>query len=60
MTIEEAIERNQTTRDELWNEGFPTRARAIQLGIEGLKRLRDNRRDPEFDHYILLPGETED
>jgi len=33
---------------------------ASRLGIEALKRLQDNRRDPEFDHWIPLPGETED
>lgn len=34
-------------------------AAAINLGIEAIKRLQENRIDPEFDHYILLPGETE-
>jgi len=33
---------------------------ALKLGIEALKRLEDNRRDPEFDHWIPLPGETEE
>jgi hypothetical protein len=33
--------------------------KARKLGIEALKRLQDNRRDPEFDHWIPLPGETE-
>lgn len=32
---------------------------ATKLGIEALKRLIDNRRDPEFDHWVPLPGETE-
>ena len=31
---------------------------ALRLGIEALKRLQDNRKDPEFDHWVLLPGET--
>jgi len=30
---------------------------SIKLSIEALKRLQDNRRDPEFDHWIPLPGE---
>ncbi|MFO7772644.1 MAG: hypothetical protein R6V59_01655 [Dehalococcoidia bacterium] len=33
---------------------------AIKLGIEALKRLQDNRRDPEFDHWVPLPGETQE
>jgi hypothetical protein len=33
---------------------------AMRIGVEALKRLQDNRRDPEFDHWLPLPGETED
>jgi hypothetical protein len=33
---------------------------AEKLGIEALKRLQDNRRDPEFDHWVPLPGETQE
>ena len=33
---------------------------AMALGLEALKRLQDNRKDPEFDHWVLLPGETEE
>jgi hypothetical protein len=32
---------------------------ARYLGIEALERLRHNRRDPEFDHYLPLRHETE-
>ena len=31
---------------------------ALHLGIEALERLQENRRDPEFDHWMPLPGET--
>ena len=33
---------------------------ALDLGIQALQRLQDNREDPEFDHYTPLPAEDVD
>ena len=33
--------------------------KAAALGVEALKRLEEKRKEPEFDHGVLLPGETE-
>ena len=58
MTLEEAIAiSEQQLTDHPHHHSTPFFI-AIKLGIEALKRLHDNRRDPEFDHWLPLPGET--
>ena len=59
MTLDAAIERNQTTKNELLRDGFPARATAIQLGIEALKRIKDSRHGMTKIFQSFLPGETE-
>jgi Mg-chelatase subunit ChlD len=60
MTIDKAM---QTLTDQLRyfapDDSTPLHE-ALKLAIEALKRLNDNRRDPEFDHWIPLPRETDD
>jgi len=60
VKIDEAIELLKSTPIQVVCEDDLKYAEARQLSIEALKRLQDNRRDPEFDHWIPLPGETED
>ena len=60
MTIEEAVGVLRLENERIFNFNNPQRRAALNLGIEALKRLQDNRRDPEFDHWIPLPGETEE
>lgn len=56
----EAIDRNTELKGELVREGRLEKADAVQLGIEALKRIIDDR-----EHYYpigcaTLPGETEE
>lgn len=60
MTLDEAIKELTAIANEAWDKDKEKPADAAQLGIEALKRLQNNRRDPEFDHYLSLPGETEE
>ena len=58
MKIEKAIEvltQDLTCDFEGSNDDLVT---ALQLGIDALQRLQENRLDPEFDHWTPLPGET--
>ena len=60
MTLQDAIKDLQARIDgEFSIKGIDT-CEDMKLGIEALKRLQDNRRDPEFDHWIPLLGETEE
>jgi len=59
MTIEEAIADLLSQLAVATITGHYHRANALKIGINGLKRLQDSRRDPEFDHYIPLTGETQ-
>jgi len=60
MTLDEAIKILEINNDRTPTFTDAQRQQAHQLGIEAIKRLQDNRRDPEFDHWIPLPGETQD
>jgi len=60
MTLEQAIRLLHASVMQSRNKTQYSLANAQTLGIEALKRLQDNRRDPEFDHYLPLPGETEE
>ena len=60
MTIKEAIEYSEQAVRLLTKLHYDKQGKAVVLGIEALKRLQDNRRDPEFGHYVPLPGETEE
>jgi hypothetical protein len=60
MTIEEAMVSLSVQLEIKSRLGNEEAADALRLGIEALKRLQDNRKDPEFDHWVLLPGETEE
>jgi hypothetical protein len=60
MTIDEAIKELKT------NPGIevfvvdPLAAKAIQLGIEALKRIKEYRNRADVRRSFLLPGETEE
>ena len=60
MRTEEAIEILGTAPILHLDDIYPRERTALHLGIGALKRLQDNRRDPEFDHWLPLPGETQD
>lgn len=60
MKIDEAIaELRQDLHDVGERKTVKLRA-AQRLSIEALKRLQDNRHCPDFDHWVPLPGETEE
>jgi hypothetical protein len=60
MTLEQAISNLTLYRTLPPDPRDKELLEAIKLGIEAMKRLQDNRRDPEFDHWVPLPGETEE
>lgn len=61
MTIDRAIEVLESRAEgNLSLYSWKEEKAAAALGVEALKRLQDNRRDPEFDHWIPLPGESEE
>jgi hypothetical protein len=60
MTLDEAIRQNENTVDKLKAEGFPTRARAVRLGNEALKRIQECRLADYMIKEDLLPGETKE
>lgn len=58
VSIPEAICLTQEAVASLKKGNFPLHAKAVQLGIEALKRLQDHKaRYPNLPHF-LLPGET--
>ena len=60
MTLDRAIEVLESrAKGNLSLYSWNDEKAAAALGVEALNRLQDNRLDPEFDHWILLPGETE-
>lgn len=60
MNIDYAIRSNQAIRNDLKAKGLITTAKAIDLGIEALKRVKSERTMGEFSDRSLLPGETEE
>lgn len=60
MTAEEAIKFNQATEKYLRTKDMFLGAKALQLGIEALKRCRDNYLNPQRADFRRLPGETEE
>ena len=60
ITIEKAIE--ELTRIKGYDEivGLISTEEAIDLGIEALKRLKRNRKDPVLAIFTPLPGETKE
>ena len=60
MTIDEAIEYLETEEDIFIKKGFEHRAMAQRLGIEALKRVRNERINPGAYRDLPLPGETKE
>lgn len=60
MKIEKAICYIETRAKDLEFQGFDREAQALKLGIEGLKRLRQNRNFSSDIDLSPLPGETTD
>jgi len=60
MTMDEAIRKLEQQLNGNIPEDYPDTAKALQLGIEGLKRVKPER--TVFTHYPKepLPGETEE
>ena len=57
MNIADAIDILETMHD-TYLLGFESLEQiALKLAINALRRLQDNRRDPEYDHWTPLPGE---
>lgn len=59
MIIDEAIKVNESTKVYLEEGALPSSAEAIQLGIEALKRIKEQGNLVEGKGRFLLPGETE-
>lgn len=60
MTLEEAIKYNEELKRGIDAHEMPKHYAAVQLGIEGLKRIQDARDiEPKSPAADLLPGETE-
>lgn len=60
MTIDEAVKSSQEATVYLGIHHQDRLAKAVQLGIEALKRLRNHRTVDFCSADILLPGETKD
>jgi len=60
VKLEEAIEFNNALRKDLVVKGLLTFAKALQLGIEALKQVKESRFDPSSWEPRLLPGETKE
>lgn len=60
MKLDKAIELNTESHQSLANHGFHDHADALKLGIEALKREKQNRDNPDFVVVGKLPGETEE
>lgn len=59
MTLEEAIELVTEYHSDIKFRQGERLAEAIQLGIEALKRVKNDRPSTQRTIYGLLPGETE-
>ncbi len=59
MKIDEAIEVNQSLLDGTYDHRDDTMGKALQLGIEALKRIVYLRLDMDCPHWMTLPSETE-
>ena len=59
MNIEKAIKFNQVVYTQLRFEDKIVLAKAVQMGIEALKRVQDYRPERGGNDAELLPGETE-
>lgn len=60
MTLEEAIAGLEDLVIGAPSLGLGARTRYIRLGIEALKRVKDNRKGARVVIYKELPGETEE
>ena len=60
MTIDEAIEIHKTALALGYTASLEGHDNATKLGIEALKRVKDNPIVPTFHLRALLPGETKD
>ena len=60
MTIDEAIKELKEASIEASNRGEVKRVDAFELGIEALKRAKDNRAGHLWTNASPLPGETEE
>ena len=58
MSIDEAIKELNFLYECLKKDTDPRLLKAIQLGIEALKRIKMWRTGQVLDPYFLLPGET--
>lgn len=59
MTIDEAIEILRHYAEEATRHNLQDYAKAQGLGIEALKRIKEERGYAQVFNYLLLPGETE-
>jgi hypothetical protein len=59
ITIEKAIEKLEEQKRGKEVTGATGYAKSLQLGIEALKRVKENRETIPAKHTWLLPGETE-
>jgi len=57
VNIEKAIDRNVELKGELTREGRLEKAEAVQLGIEALKRTKENRSGWGWFDRVALKGE---
>jgi len=60
MKIDKAIKELREYNGETFETRFITFSKALQLGIEALKRVKDNPIVPTFHLRARLPGETKD
>ena len=60
ITLEAAIETLSTENKHPWNRDNSPLREAVKLGIEALKRCRDNYLNPQRADLRRLPGETKE
>ena len=60
MTIDEAIEFDESMRAEARRLGHPNRVKALSLSIESLKAIKSWRVTSGNKKWFWLPGETEE
>jgi len=60
MTIDQAIKQLQDALADKWCPWSPELKQSINLGLEALKRCKEQRSGTALDEYDFLPGETKD
>lgn len=57
MTLEKAFQILTLALKAREGAEYPDFYTALALGAEAIKRVQANRTDPEYDHWVPLPGE---